>query len=100
MPLKLPGEAAYVASKAAVVALTEVLAREFGDFGITVNAVGPGPVETDLIRGVPREKIDRLVEIQSIRRLCTANDIANAIDFFLKKESEFVTGQTMFLGGV
>jgi len=98
--LKLEGEAAYVASKAAVLALTEVLAREFAEFGITVNAVGPTPIDTDLIRAVPKEKIDRLVARQAIHRLGTFEDVTNVIDFFLKPESGFVTGQNLFLGGV
>lgn len=100
VPLKLEGEAAYVASKAAVLSLTEVLAREFAEFGVTVNAVGPTPIDTDLIRGVPKEKIDRLLERQAIRRLGTLEDVANAVDFFLRKESGFVTGQSLYLGGV
>jgi 3-oxoacyl-[acyl-carrier protein] reductase len=100
VPLKLEGEAAYVASKAAVVALTQVLARELASFGVTVNAVGPTPIDTDLIRAVPREKIDRLVERQAVRRLGTPEDVANVVDFFLRPESGFVTGQVVYLGGV
>ncbi len=98
--LKLEGEAAYVASKAAVLSLTQVLARELAEFGITVNAVGPTPIDTDLIRGVPKEKIDRLVAQQAIRRLGTYEDVGNVIDFFFRKESGFVTGQNLYLGGV
>ena len=98
--LKLEGEAAYVASKAAVQSLTEVMARELADFGITVNAVGPTPVETDLIRNVPTEKIDALVQRQAIRRRGTVEDVANVVDFFLQPASGFVTGQVLFLGGV
>ncbi len=100
VPLKLAGEAAYVASKAAVLSLTQVLATELAEFGITVNAVGPGPIETDLIRFVPRDKIDRLLSRQAIRRFGSFEDVANVVDFYLKAESHFITGQTLYLGGV
>lgn len=98
--LDLEGEAVYVASKAAVEALTRVLAREFAPFGVTVNAVGPVPVETDLIRAVPRDKIARLVERQALRRLGTMEDVTNVVDFFVAPASGFVTGQVLYLGGV
>lgn len=100
VPLKLEGEAAYVASKAAVEALTQVMAREFGDFGITVNAVGPVPVETDLIRAVPADKIKALVGRQAIKRLGAFEDVANVCDFFLSRSSGFISGQILYLGGV
>lgn len=99
-PLKLEGEALYASSKAAVVSLTEIMARELAPFGITVNAVGPTPVKTDLIRGVPEEKMEALLSRQAIKRFGEVTDIFNVIQFFLKQESHFITGQTLYLGGV
>ncbi|MCX8090178.1 MAG: SDR family oxidoreductase [Verrucomicrobiae bacterium] len=99
-PLKLEGEAIYAASKAAIVSLTEVLARELAPFGITVNAVGPTPIETDLIRSVPKDKMERLIARQAIPRYGTFEDVLNVIEFFLSPRSGFVTGQNVYLGGV
>ena len=99
-PLKLEGESVYAASKAAIVNLTQILAFELADFGITVNSVGPTPVKTDLIRSVPEEKIEALLSRQAITRFGKFEDISNAIDFFIKHESDFITGQNIYLGGV
>ena len=100
VPLKLAGEAAYAASKAAVESLTQILAREFAEFGITVNAVGPMPIATDLIQSVPPEKIEDLVSRQAIQSLGAFRDVSNVTDFFFREESAMVTGQTLYLGGV
>lgn len=99
-PLKLEGEAVYAASKAAVKSYTEVLAKELATFNITVNAVGPTPVQTDLIKNVPDHKIKALIDTQAVKRLGEYRDISNAIDFFIARESDFITGQTIYLGGV
>ena len=100
VPLKLEGEAVYAASKAAVVTLTEILARELATFEITVNAVGPTPIRTDLIRNVPRDTLERLLQRQAIRRFAEFEDVANVVDFFISPTSAMVTGQTLYLGGV
>lgn len=100
VPMKLEGEAAYVASKAAVESLTDVLSREFADLGITVNTVGPVPIETDLIRSIPDDKIQDIVDRQTIHRLGQFADVSNVTDFFLNPDSDFVTGQHIYLGGL
>ncbi|WP_457618701.1 SDR family NAD(P)-dependent oxidoreductase [Lutibacter sp.] len=99
-PLNLEGEAAYASSKAAVESLTKILARELAPYNITVNAVGPTPVYTDLIKNVPKEKMDALLARQAIHRFGEMEDIVNVIDFFIKPESDFITGQVIYLGGV
>ena len=99
-PLKLEGEAVYAASKAAVISFTQVVAKELAGFGITVNAVGPTPIETDLIKSVPKEKLDQLINLQAIKRPGTFSDVTNVVDFLIRPESEFITGQIIFLGGV
>jgi 3-oxoacyl-[acyl-carrier protein] reductase len=100
VPLKLEGEAIYAASKAAVISLTQILAREFADFGVTVNAIGPTPIKTDLISGVSSEKLDALIERQAIKRYGELRDVIQVTDFLVDPASDFVTGQVIFLGGV
>lgn len=98
-PLKLEGEAAYASSKAAVVSLTQIMAREFSELGITVNAVGPGPLDTDLTRNVRKEKIDKLLGQLAIRHLGEMTDVSNVVDFLIAPQSGAVTGQIIYLGG-
>jgi len=99
-PLRLEGEAIYAASKAAVESFTQVLARELGPSGVTVNAVGPTPVPTDLVKSVPPAKMEALLARQAIRRFGSIKDVINVVDFFLRPESDFITGQVIYLGGV
>lgn len=98
--LRLEGEAIYGASKAAVENLTQTTAKELASFNITVNAIGPTPVETDLIKSVPKEKIKALLEKQTLKRFGVVEDIKNVIDFYISDKSDFVTGQVLYLGGV
>lgn len=98
--LRLEGEAVYAASKAAVENLTQTMAKELASFHITVNAVAPTPVKTDLIKAVPEEKIEQLLQKQAIKRMGTFEDVQNAIDFFLGEKSDFITAQVLYLGGV
>jgi 3-oxoacyl-[acyl-carrier protein] reductase len=99
-PLRLEGESLYAASKAAVELFTKVLAHELGETGVTVNAIGPAPMPTDMLKGIPRPKIKALLDRQAIPRLGEIPDVTNVVDFFLSAQSGFVTGQVIYLGGV
>lgn len=99
-PLELEGEAAYAASKAAVETLTRILAKELSQYKITINAIGPTPIPTDLVRNVPEDKMEKLIERQSVKRYGKFQDVSNVLDFFIKPESDFITGQIIYLGGV
>ena len=99
VPMHLEGEAIYAASKSAVVTFSKVIARELSDFGITCNVVGPAPIQTDLIRGVSLDKIDKLIDRLAMKRLGCVEDVANVIDFFVHRESSSVTAQVIYLGG-
>jgi len=99
-PIALAGEAIYAASKSAVVTFTRILAFELGQWGITCNSFGATPIMTDMIKGVPQDKIDAVVGGLAIKRLGTPQDCANVCDFFVSPQSDNITGQVIYLGGV
>lgn len=100
VPLNLEGESIYASSKAAVSSLTKILSKELADYGITVNSLGPTPIKTDLIKSIPENKINKLIKRQAIKRFGSFKDISNVIDFFIDEKSDFITGQTIYLGGI
>ena len=99
-PLRLEGEAIYASSKAAIETFTQTASKELSSFNITVNAIGPTPIQTDLIKAVPKDKINELLDKQAIKRFGTFDDILNVCEFFCDEKSSFVTGQIIYLGGV
>lgn len=100
VPLCLEGEAIYAASKAACENLTKTMAKELASYSIRVNAIALTPVKTELIKAVPKDKINALLEQQAIKRFGEFDDIINVIDFFISQKSDFITGQIITLGGV
>jgi 3-oxoacyl-[acyl-carrier protein] reductase len=99
VPLRLEGEAVYAAAKSAVEMFTRITAKEVGGWGITCNAIGPSPIRTRLIEGVPEAKLKVLIDGQAIREWAEPSDVINVVDFFLRPESRLVTGQIVYLGG-
>jgi 3-oxoacyl-[acyl-carrier protein] reductase len=98
--LEPEGDSMYAACKAAVATLANVMAKEFAPMNVTCNTLGITAIETDMLRQLPRAKIDAVVATLPIPRYATADDILNVIDFFASERSAYVTAQTIFLGGV
>lgn len=100
VPLRLEGEAAYASAKGAVETFTRIAARELAGFGITVNALGPSPIKTDLTARVPDDKMQRLLARQAQGEWAEVGDVINAVEFFLSPASRRITGQVIYLCGV
>ena len=91
---------AYPASKSAVNGMTVSLARELGPRGIRVNAVAPGITETDMMRAVPKEVIEPLIQQIPLKRLGRPEDIANAFAFLASDEASYITGVILSVDGM
>ena len=100
--LGLPGRTHYSATKAALIGLTRTWALEFAADGITVNAIAPGPIRTDMFHAVVEPGSAREAAIAAsipVKRLGEAGDIARAVEFFVDDAASFITGQTLFVCG-
>lgn len=95
-----PSGLAYPVSKFAVNGLTVSLARELGPKGIRVNAVAPGITETDMMKAVPKEVIDPMIQQIPLRRLGQPEDIANAFVFLASDEASYITGVVLSVDGM
>lgn len=93
------GQTNYVATKAGVVGMTKVWARELGRSGIRVNAVAPGFIATEMIAGMPQNIIDGMKGRTPLARLGEPRDIANAYLFLASDEASFITGETLRVDG-
>lgn len=98
--LEPEGDSVYAACKAGLTTLSNVLAKEFASFNVTCNTLGITAIETDMLRQLPRAKIDAVVARLPIPRYAAADDIINVIDFFASARSGYITAQTIYLGGV
>jgi 3-oxoacyl-[acyl-carrier protein] reductase len=93
------GQTAYSASKAALLGLAKSLAREYVTRGITVNAVTPGYVDTDMTQSLTPEQREALLKAVPVGRVATAREIATAVAYLASDEAGYVTGQTLRVNG-
>ncbi|MCM3113771.1 3-oxoacyl-ACP reductase FabG [Neobacillus sp. MER 74] len=93
------GQANYAASKAGVVGLTKTAARELGKYDVTVNAICPGFIDTDMTRGVPEKVWDIMVSKIAMGRAGKPEDVANTIAFLASDAASYITGEVINVGG-
>lgn len=94
-----PGQANYVASKAGLIGLTKALAQEVGSRNITVNAVAPGYIDTEMTEGLSQELKEKMISRTPLRRMGTPADVANAVKFLVSDEASFITGHVLDVNG-
>jgi acetoacetyl-CoA reductase len=93
------GQVNYAAAKSGIHGFTKALAQEGARYGITVNAIAPGYVDTEMVRAVPGEVLRKIVAKIPIGRLGHAEDIARGVAFFTADDADFVTGSTLSING-
>lgn len=97
---EVPGEALYTSTKSALNAYTRVLAKEVYRQGITVNVVAPSAIPTELSGNINPTALQEVLSRNAVTHMGKAEDVSNVIDLLLKRESDSITGQLIFLGGV
>ena len=93
------GQSNYSASKAGVVGLTRVLALELGKYGVLVNAIAPGLIDTPLTQKLPENVQEKLIQAQPTKSMGQPEDIANTVAFLCNEQTQFITGQTIYVDG-
>ena len=93
------GQVNYAAAKSGIHGFTKALAQEGARFGITVNAIAPGYVDTDMVRAVPPEVLQKIIARIPMGRLGFAHDIARGVVFLTSDDGDFITGSTLSING-
>jgi len=93
------GQVNYAAAKSGIHGFTKALAQEGARFGITVNAIAPGYVDTDMVRAVPQDVLQKIIARIPMGRLGHAEDIARGVVFLTADDADFITGSTVSING-
>jgi 3-oxoacyl-[acyl-carrier protein] reductase len=97
--LGLKGESVYAASKAGVEGFSRAFAREMADFNINVNCIAPGPIDTDLLKGINAAQIESIVSRQILQRQFTAETVCDLVELLFDRRSQSLSGQVLHVGG-
>jgi 3-oxoacyl-[acyl-carrier protein] reductase len=97
--LGLKGESVYAASKAGVEGFTRSFAREVADFNVNVNCIAPGPINTNLLKGITYFQIKNIVSQQIIPKQFTPDDVSDLVEVLLDQRSRSLSGQVLHVGG-
>ena len=98
--LALKGESVYAASKAGVESFSRTFAREMADFNVRVNCIAPGPIRTDLLRGITDSQIENITSQQVIQKQFQKSDVCDLVELLLDEKSTSLSGQVLNVGGV
>ena len=98
--LALKGESVYAASKSGVEAFSRTFAREMADFDVRVNCIAPGPIKTDLLRGITDAQIDKIVSQQIVPKQYEKSDVCDLVELLLSPKANALSGQVLNVGGV
>lgn len=98
--LALKGESVYAASKAGVESFSRTFAREMADFNVRVNCIAPGPIRTDLLRGITDAQIEKITSQQVIKQQFQKSDICDLVELLLDEKATSLSGQVLNVGGV
>ena len=92
----MPGQTNYSAAKAGVIGATKALAQEIARYGITVNAVAPGFIKTDMMEGLDEKELSKIIPV---KRFGLPEEVAHAVGFFASKEASYITAQVLSING-
>ena len=98
--LALKGESVYAASKAGVESFSRTFAREMADFNVRVNCIAPGPIRTDLLRGITDTQIEKITSQQVIQKQFQKSDVCDLVELLLDEKASSLSGQVLNVGGV